>query len=171
MHQRYHRYVPRYDYISGVSNPVADALSRRFDLPWTELMPHLIPPHVSESWLSSVDPVIGVSFRNHLCAALETVSKGVCSGCAHASIGIWDQWLTFCSELGIDPFLQTSEDKIPVLQVFICRVRPGKLVANGGKLRSRLVKDYLRGFAQTFLAMETKDPRLNAAHKTDFPIA
>jgi hypothetical protein len=48
MHQRYHRYVPRYDYISGVSNPVADALSRRFDLPWPELMSHLAP-HMCQS--------------------------------------------------------------------------------------------------------------------------
>ena len=84
---------------------------------------------------------------------------------------MWDQWLTFCAELGIDPFLQAFEDKIPVLQVFIHRVRSGELAANGSKIRSRSVEDYLRAVAQTFLAMGTKDPRLNAAHKTDFRIA
>ena len=81
---------------------------------------------------------------------------------------MWDQWLTFCAELGIDPFLQAFEDKIPVLQVFIHRVCSGKLVANGGKIRSQSVEDYLRAVAQTFLAMGTKDPRLNAAHKNTF---
>ena len=55
-----------------------------------------------------MDPVIGVRFRDHLRAASKTVSKGVCSGRARASIGMWDQWLTFCAELGIDPFLQAS---------------------------------------------------------------
>ena len=38
IHQRYHRYVPRHDYISGVSNPVADALSRDFFMSWKELL-------------------------------------------------------------------------------------------------------------------------------------
>ena len=32
IHQRYHRYVPRFDYISGTSNFIADALSRDFHL-------------------------------------------------------------------------------------------------------------------------------------------
>ena len=32
IHQRYHRYVPRHDYISGVSNPMADDASRLFHL-------------------------------------------------------------------------------------------------------------------------------------------
>ena len=38
IHQRYHRYVPRHDYISGKSNHVADALSRDFLLSWNELL-------------------------------------------------------------------------------------------------------------------------------------
>ena len=41
MHQRYHHYVPRYDYISGPSNHVADALSRDFHLSWPDLMSSL----------------------------------------------------------------------------------------------------------------------------------
>ncbi len=37
MHQRIHRYIPRFDYISGVSNHIADALSRRLDEPWSHV--------------------------------------------------------------------------------------------------------------------------------------
>jgi hypothetical protein len=37
MHQRIHRYIPRFDYISGVSNHIADALSRRFNEPWSHV--------------------------------------------------------------------------------------------------------------------------------------
>ena len=43
MHQCYHRYVPRFNYISGVSNPVEDTLFRCFDLTWPELILQLYP--------------------------------------------------------------------------------------------------------------------------------
>ena len=43
IHQRYHRYVPRHDYLSGASNHVADALSRDFFLSWNELLNSLSP--------------------------------------------------------------------------------------------------------------------------------
>ena len=39
LHQRYHRYVPRHDYLSGPpSNPLADASSRLFHLPNTQFL-------------------------------------------------------------------------------------------------------------------------------------
>ena len=38
IHQRYHRYVPRHDYLSGPSNPMADDSSRLFDLSDEELL-------------------------------------------------------------------------------------------------------------------------------------
>jgi hypothetical protein len=40
IHQRYHRYVPRHDYISGPSNPLADDSSRLFHLSNRELLSH-----------------------------------------------------------------------------------------------------------------------------------
>ena len=43
MHQRFHRYVPRHDYLSGPSNPVADATSRDFNLSWPQLLTSLSP--------------------------------------------------------------------------------------------------------------------------------
>ena len=43
IHQRYHRYVPRHDYQSGASNPVADAASRDFHLSWEDLIADLSP--------------------------------------------------------------------------------------------------------------------------------
>lgn len=41
IHQRFHRYVPRHDYLAGPSNPIADALSRDFELSWRELFASL----------------------------------------------------------------------------------------------------------------------------------
>ena len=41
IHQRFHRYVPRFDYIAGRSNFVADALSRDFHRSWSQLASQL----------------------------------------------------------------------------------------------------------------------------------
>lgn len=43
IHQRFHRYVPRFDYLPGSSNHVADALSRDFDTPLASLTRSLSP--------------------------------------------------------------------------------------------------------------------------------
>eukprot|EP00804_Cyclotella_cryptica_P000503 CCRYP_018527-RA/>CCRYP_018527-RA protein AED:0.27 eAED:0.27 QI:0/0/0/1/0/0/2/0/232 len=46
IHQRFHRYVPRFDYIAGPSNPLADSLSRDFHLSMSDLisrLTHLFP--------------------------------------------------------------------------------------------------------------------------------
>jgi len=43
IHQRFHRYVPRFDYLAGKSNLVADALSRDFHLSWPQLFSQLSP--------------------------------------------------------------------------------------------------------------------------------
>ena len=43
MHQRFHCYIPQFDYIAGLSNHVADALSRDFHLTWPEFFSQLSP--------------------------------------------------------------------------------------------------------------------------------
>ena len=50
IHQRYHRYVPRHDYISGVSNPMADDASRLFHLTDSQFIQYFLnkfPQHKS----------------------------------------------------------------------------------------------------------------------------
>lgn len=44
-HQRYHRYVPRHDYLSGPSNPLADASSRLFNLTNQRFLLHMNSLH------------------------------------------------------------------------------------------------------------------------------
>ena len=55
MHQRFHRYVPRFDYISGPSNHIADSLSRNFHLTWPQLLSsfstHLPQNHGFQHWM------------------------------------------------------------------------------------------------------------------------
>ena len=123
-----------------------------------------------EGWLSSLDPDVAGRFRDTLRVAQETVSKGVSSGRARSTLTSWTKWRDFTAELGLDPFLETFLDKIPVLQVFVERVRSGELTARGNPIRARSVEDYLRGVAQTFLSVGADDPRLNSAGQTDFRI-
>ena len=41
MYQRFHHYVPRFDYIAGLLNHMADAFSRNFQLTWPNLFSQL----------------------------------------------------------------------------------------------------------------------------------
>lgn len=96
--------------------------------------------------------------------------KGVCSGRARGTIGHWDKWEKFCHELGLDPLLKAFQDKIPILQVFLLRVRTGELAANKDSVRARTAEDYLRSVAQTHLSLGYIDPRHNSAGDIDFRI-
>jgi hypothetical protein len=64
IHQRFHRYVPRHDYLAGPSNPIADALSRDFEMSWQELFASLkahLPEHSSpQVWNPSPQVVSAV---------------------------------------------------------------------------------------------------------------
>eukprot|EP00804_Cyclotella_cryptica_P015306 CCRYP_005414-RA/>CCRYP_005414-RA protein AED:0.57 eAED:0.10 QI:0/0/0/1/0/0/2/0/539 len=167
IHQRFHRYVPRFDYISGASNHIADALSRDFHLTWPELIdsisPHL-PQNVGYQLWTPSPPILSAVTS----AAQETVQAGVTAGNASQAITAWTQWTDFTTELGLDPFLQALQDKVPVLQVFALRVRVGELAAKGHPIRARSAEAYVRHVAQTFLHMGAEDPRLTSIGKIDF---
>ena len=72
--------------------------------------------------------------------------------------------------MGLDPFLQTIQNKIPILQVFLHRVRHGQLSLTGRSIKSRLAEDYQRAVAQTYLALGATDPRTDQDGKIDFRI-
>lgn len=118
-----------------------------------------------------MDPIVGARFRHHFSIAQKTVSKGVSAGRARSSIKHYDKWLSFTNDLGLDPFLEAFEDKVPFIQVFGQLIRSGELAIDGNPIRSRSVEDYIRSVAQAFLAMGSNDPRLNSAGTTDFRLA
>jgi len=96
------------------------------------------------------------------------VLNGISSGRATSTNTHWGQWKNFTTEMGLDPFLEAVEDKIPVLQVFGRRVRIGELAARKNSVKSRSVEDYLRSVGQAFLNVGKQDPRLNSSGKLDF---
>ncbi|KAL3823338.1 hypothetical protein ACHAXA_010473, partial [Cyclostephanos tholiformis] len=120
------------------------------------------------NWMSTLDADTASRFSSDIRVAQDTVLQGVSPGRAAGIATAWGKWIEFTHDLGLDPFLQTFQDKIPFLQVFAQRVHSGDLAANGNPIRSRSVEDYIRGVAQTFLHVGATDPRLNTAHTIDF---
>ena len=97
-------------------------------------------------------------FRENFGHAQEAVASGVIPSNARAAVGMWEQWLLFCEELSLDPFLSAFADKVPVLQVFMFRVRSGELAVHGEPIRARSVEAYVRAVAQAFLTIGEGGP-------------
>ncbi len=78
--------------------------------------------------------------------------------------------MVFTSDLGLNPFLEAFQDKVPFLQIFAGQVHSGELAARRNPVKSRSAEDYVWHVAQTFLNMGAKDPHLNLAFQIDFRI-
>ncbi|KAL3806886.1 hypothetical protein ACHAXA_000796 [Cyclostephanos tholiformis] len=109
------------------------------------------PAYLLQDWMSMLDADTANRFGSDIRVAQDTVLQGVSPGQAAGIATAWGKWLEFTHDLGLDPFLQTFQDKIPFLQVFAQRIHSGNLAANGNPIKSRSVEDYIRGIAQTFL--------------------
>jgi len=84
---------------------------------------------------------------------------------------IWNEkWKTLCHSLGLDVYLSQLKDPVPVLQVFLRRVRDGRLALQGHKVYARSAEEYLRAVGQTFTRLGRSDPRLNSVGQIDFRI-
>ncbi len=80
--------------------------------------PHLsCPLHSAAGWLSNLDPIKAHRFSRDFGVAQKTLLAGVSPGRAASGATAWNQWVAFTSDLGIDPFLQTFNDKIPFLDM------------------------------------------------------
>ena len=119
-------------------------------------------------WMSTLDSLKAHRFSCDIRTAQATVLQGVSPGRAASAATAWDKWIEFTTDLGLDPFLQAFQDKVPFLQVFAHRVHIGELSASGSPIRSRSAEDYVRHIGQTFLHVGADDPRLNSAHTIDF---
>jgi hypothetical protein len=83
----------------------------------------------------------------------------------------WDIWHEFCESLHCDPYLQTIDDPIPLLQIFAHHYRTGILAPSGSNVRSRTVEGALRAVGQTLATLGCQDPRLQSSGKLDLRLA
>jgi hypothetical protein len=117
-----------------------------------------------------LDPLQADRFSRDFGFAQANVLEGVSPGRDTSSATAWAKWIGFTSDLGLNPFLKTFQDKVPFLQIFAGRVHSGELAARGNPLKSQLAEDYVQNVAQMFLNMGAKDPRLNSAFQINFRI-
>jgi len=108
-------------------------------------------------------------FLSDYSTAKQAINAGVSVGRAKAASSVWEIWQNYCADLGLDPFLEAIQDKVPILQVFAQRVRSGQLASNGNPILARSVEDYVRHVAQAFKSVGAPDPRMKeGCAKLDF---
>lgn len=117
-----------------------------------------------------MDPTTCTAFFSDLSSAQYATRHGVVAQRAASSITHWGLWLAFCTELAIDPFLENIPDPVEILQVFLHRVRVGKISprSTGQQVRGRSAEDTLRSVGQAFAGMGAPDPRYTPQGKMDF---
>ena len=73
-----------------------------------------------------------------------------------------------CPVLGLaGPILGTLHDKIPILRVFVTRVRDGRASRSGKPVRAGTVASELQAVGKGFTDMGIQDPRLMARFNGD----
>ena len=96
IHQWFHRYVPRHDFVSGVDNGISDCPSRSQDLTDAALLAHMDASHPQDLlWRLWTPPSELVS---EIASPLRCTNypKGISASRAAAANGHWKKWAKFC---------------------------------------------------------------------------
>jgi hypothetical protein len=127
LHQRHHRYVPSFDYISGEAHAMSEDCSRRWDLTDTQPLAHfdLVFPQ-SQPWRICPLPK---RMRCALTSALLTNESNPVLPLNDPKlwtiiglVGTHSAWRTI-----LKPTSKAWADPVPILQVFGERYRDGRL--------------------------------------------
>jgi len=121
--------------------------------------------------MDACSPVVRVDLERDLSLVKETMATGINATRRGAGDTAWDVWHTFCVDLHIDPYLQTLDDLIPLLQVFAHRYRNGTLAPSGAHIRSQTVEGALRAIGQALATLGSPDPRLQPSGKLDIRLS
>ena len=76
-------------------------------------------------------------------------------------------WIPFTDTLGLDPFLSTVDDKVPILRVLAHRIRDGRASRSGRPVRAERVRDEILAVAKVFTSVGLQDPRFTTLGHMD----
>ena len=76
-------------------------------------------------------------------------------------------WIPFTDTLGLDPFLSTLDDKVPILRVLAHRIRDGLASRSGHPVRAERVRDEILAVAKVFTSVGLPDPRFTTLGHMD----
>ena len=68
---------------------------------------------------------------------------------------------------GLDPFLSTVDDKVPILRVLAHRIRDGRASRSGRPVRAERVRDEILAVAKVFTSVGLQDPRFTTLGHMD----
>jgi hypothetical protein len=68
--------------------------------------------------LDTCPPEYQLTLQCELCAVKADAAMGISAPRTSSTITTWDIWAAFCQELCQDAYLTTTDDPIPLLQVF-----------------------------------------------------
>jgi hypothetical protein len=118
--------------------------------------------------VEACDPFNELGLYDELCNIKKASAWGVSSSRVHSDRTTWSIWTEFCLDLTCDPFHQSINNPILLLQIFAERYRVETLAPSATQVKSRTVEGALRAIGQTFAALGQRDPRLQPSGKLDF---
>jgi hypothetical protein len=121
--------------------------------------------------LDACDPTQRTDLQHELCLIKQITATGIAAKSQATSDTSWDLWEDFCRDLYCDPYLESVQDPIPLLQIFAHRYRTGEVAPSGAQVRSRTVEGALRAVGQTFATLGFSDPRLQQSGKLDLRLS
>ena len=110
-------------------------------------------------------------FESYLVVVQEAVKSGVTKSYSNRKDSHWGLWESYCEKKHLDPFLRSTEDPIPFLQVFAAMYRDGTIAPSKNSVRSKTVSDAVRSVGQKFSGLGTTDPRYDVYGKIDFRLS
>jgi hypothetical protein len=124
----------------------------------------------SELTLVSLPIVKANALRADLGTIDERIRSGVTNKRANAMDKHWGRCEQFCLDNNVDPYLQTWDDPIPIIQVFGERYRDGRLAPLQNAIKARTAEDALRAVGQAHARLGAPDPRKDHHGGIDFRI-
>ena len=90
-------------------------------------------------------------------SAVAMACLAVSRQCASSQDRFWTHhWVPFTDKLGLDPFLVTVEDKVPILRVLAHRIRDGQASRSGQPVWAERVCDEILAAAKGFTTWDSQ---------------
>ena len=115
----------------------------------------------TSAFMADLSPASYDEFCADLCTYQEAVVKGVLPKTAKTKDTHWIIWNKYCTKLGVNPFLQNFNDKIPLLQVFVARYHDKRIAYHGKPVTADTVSNVLCLVGQAFQRVGSADPRFS----------
>lgn len=112
--------------------------------------------------MAAVPPQRRHAFQADLLLALQAARERVVPKTQASREKTWNAWKGFCTDLGVDPYMQGVANPLDYLLVFGLRVRRGDLSKSGQPVGASTVAEYLRTVGKRLSELGGHDPRLRS---------